>query len=34
MITRLDAEVGKLMKLLKDLGLDDKTIVLFSTPMV
>jgi arylsulfatase A len=29
MITRLDGDVGKLMKLLKDLGLDEKTIVFF-----
>jgi arylsulfatase A-like enzyme len=31
MVTRLDADVGKLMKHLKDLDLDDKTIVFFSS---
>jgi arylsulfatase A-like enzyme len=31
MITRLDADVGKVMKRLKDLGLDDNTIVFFSS---
>ncbi len=29
MITRMDADIGKIMKLLKDLDLDDKTLVLF-----
>ena len=33
-ITRLDVEVGKVMKRLKDLGLDDNAIVFFSTLMV
>jgi len=31
MITRLDRDVGRLLKQLKDLGLDDKTLVLFSS---
>ncbi len=31
MVTRLDAEVGKLMKRLKDLDLDENTIVFFSS---
>lgn len=31
MITRMDADVGKLMKRLKDLGLDDKTLVFFAS---
>jgi arylsulfatase A-like enzyme len=31
MVTRLDADVGKLMKRLKDLELDEKTIVFFSS---
>ncbi len=31
MVTRLDADVGKLMKRLKDLDLDDNTIVFFSS---
>jgi len=31
MISRLDREVGRLMALLKDLGLDERTLVLFSS---
>jgi arylsulfatase A-like enzyme len=31
MISRLDADVGKLLDLLKKLGLDEKTLVLFSS---
>ena len=31
MITRMDRDVGKLMKLLKDLGIDDNTVVFFSS---
>ena len=31
MVTRLDADVGKLMKRLKDLNLDENTIVFFSS---
>ena len=31
MVTRLDADVGKLMKRLKELDLDEKTIVFFSS---
>ncbi len=30
MVTRLDADVGRLLGLLKELGLDEKTLVLFS----
>ena len=31
MITRLDADVGKLVKRLKDLGLDEETVIFFSS---
>ena len=31
MITRLDADVGRLMKKVKDLGLDERTVVVFSS---
>ena len=31
MITRMDADIGKLFLRLKTLGLDDKTLVLFSS---
>ena len=31
MITRLDGDVGKVMRQLKDLGLDDRTIVFFTS---
>jgi arylsulfatase A-like enzyme len=31
MITRLDTDVGRLVKRLKDLGLDDRTVVFFSS---
>lgn len=31
MITRLDSDVGRLMQRLKDLGLDEKTVVFFSS---
>ncbi len=31
MITRMDTEVGKLLHLLKDLGLDDNTIIFFAS---
>ena len=31
MITRLDRDVGRIMKLLEDLGLDDNTIVFFTS---
>jgi arylsulfatase A-like enzyme len=31
MVTRMDLDVGKIMKLLKDLGLDDNTIVFFTS---
>src|SRR5262249_53733407 len=31
MITRLDADVGKLVQKLKELGLDEKTIIFFSS---
>src|SRR5439155_10595341 len=31
MVTRLDADVGKLMTRLKELGLDDNTIVFFTS---
>jgi arylsulfatase A-like enzyme len=31
MITRLDRDIGRLLKRLKELGLDDKTLVLFSS---
>lgn len=30
MVTRLDSDVGRLMALLKELGLDEKTLVMFS----
>jgi arylsulfatase A len=31
MITRMDRDIGRLLALLKDLGLDEKTLVLFSS---
>jgi arylsulfatase A len=31
MITRMDREIGKIMALLKELGLDDKTLIFFSS---
>jgi uncharacterized sulfatase len=31
MITRMDADVGRLMKLLKELGIDEKTLVVFTS---
>ena len=31
MVTRLDADVGKLLKRLKDLDLDENTLVIFSS---
>jgi arylsulfatase A-like enzyme len=31
MVTRMDRDVGKIMKLLKELGLDDNTIVFFTS---
>jgi len=31
MITRMDTDIGKLMSLLKDLGLDENTVVFFSS---
>jgi arylsulfatase A-like enzyme len=31
MITRMDRDIGTLMKLLKDLGLDDNTLVIFTS---
>ena len=31
MITRMDADIGRLMSLLKTLGLDEKTLVMFSS---
>ncbi|HZB45046.1 MAG TPA: arylsulfatase [Pyrinomonadaceae bacterium] len=31
MVTRMDADIGRLMALLKELGLDDDTVVLFSS---
>jgi arylsulfatase A-like enzyme len=31
MITRMDREIGRMMKLIKDLGLDEHTIIVFSS---
>ncbi len=31
MVTRMDADIGRLFQLLKELGLDDRTLVLFSS---
>ena len=31
MVTRMDGDVGRLMTLLKELAIDDKTLVLFTS---
>ncbi len=31
MVTRMDREIGRIMSLLKELGIDDKTLVIFSS---